>query len=131
MKKKTIQYKFQASSTLIDMETSWTTFKKNINFSEYEENMKEEKNQEILDEKNPSTTKTKIKKKKDFLYLVTVPSRRLPWCLRDKNFAHLHEKRMIFFCFKCFTLPHIKNSNDSSNADDFMFKKKKIFFLSF
>ena len=60
MKKKTIQYKFQASSTLIDMETSWTTFKKNINFSEYEENMKEEKNQEILDEKNPSTTKTKI-----------------------------------------------------------------------
>jgi len=42
------------------METSWTTFKKNINFSEYEENMKEEKNQEILDEKNPSTTKTKI-----------------------------------------------------------------------
>jgi len=25
------------------METSWTTFKKNINFSEYEENMKEEK----------------------------------------------------------------------------------------
>jgi len=62
LKKKTIQYKFQASSTLIDMETSWTTFKKNINFSEYEENMKE-KNQEILDEKNPSTTKTKIKKK--------------------------------------------------------------------
>jgi hypothetical protein len=60
LKKKTIQYKFQASSTLIDMETSWTTFKKNINFSEYEENMKEEKNQEILDEKNPSTTKTKI-----------------------------------------------------------------------
>jgi len=58
--KKTIQYKFQASSTLIDMETSWTTFKKNINFSEYEENMKERKNQEILDEKNPSTTKTKI-----------------------------------------------------------------------
>jgi len=41
------------------METSWTTFKKNINFSEYEENMKV-KNQEILDEKNPSTTKTKI-----------------------------------------------------------------------
>ena len=66
MKKKTIQYKFQASSTLIDMETSWTTFKKNINFSEYEENMKEEKNQEILDEKNPSTTKTKVKKKRLF-----------------------------------------------------------------
>jgi len=43
LKKKTIQYKFQASSTLIDMETSWTTFKKNINFSEYEENMKERK----------------------------------------------------------------------------------------
>jgi len=86
LKKKTIQYKFQASSTLIDMETSWTTFKKNINFSEYEENMKE-KNQEILDEKNPSTTKTKIKKKRlqIFLYLVTVPYRRLPWCLRDKT----------------------------------------------
>jgi len=65
------------------METSWTTFKKNINFSEYEENMKV-KNQEILDEKDPSTTKTKIKKK-DFLYLVTVPYRRLPWCLRDKT----------------------------------------------
>jgi len=40
LKKKTIQYKFQASSTLIDMETSWTTFKKNINFSDDEEKTK-------------------------------------------------------------------------------------------
>jgi len=47
--------------------------------------------------------------------------------LEGQNFTHLHEKRMIFFCFKCFILPHIKNSNDSSNADDFMFKKKNFF----
>ena len=114
------------------METSWTTFKKNINFSEYEENMKE-KNQEILDEKNPSTTKTKIKKKTSNLSLFgysAIPKAAM--VLEGQNFAHLHEKRMIFFCFKCFIiLPHIKNSNDSSNADDFMFKKKKIFFSVF
>lgn len=112
------------------METSWTTFKKNINFSEYEENMKE-KNQEILDEKNPSTTKTKIKKKTSNLSLFgysAIPKAAM--VLEGQNFAHLHEKRMIFFCFKCFILPHIKNSNDSSNADDFMFKKK-IFFSVF
>jgi len=40
------------------METSWTTFKKNINFSEYEENMKE-KNQEILDEKKSLNNENK------------------------------------------------------------------------
>lgn len=59
--------------------------KKNINFSEYEENMKE-KNQEILDEKIPQQRKQKLKKRLQiFLYLVTVPYRRLPWCLRDKT----------------------------------------------
>jgi len=88
-----------------------------------------EKNQEILDEKNPSTTKTKIKKKTSNLSLFgysAIPKAAM--VLEGQNFAHLHEKRMIFFCFKCFIiLPHIKNSNDSSNADDFMFKKKNFF----
>jgi len=45
-----------------------------------------EKNQEILDEKIPQQRKQKLKKRLQiFLYLVTVPYRRLPWCLRDKT----------------------------------------------
>jgi len=80
--------------------------------------------------KNPSTTKTKIKKKRLSLFgYSAIPKAAM--VLEGQNFAHLHEKRMIFFCFKCFILPHTKNSNDSSNADDFMFKKKKIFFSQF
>merc|ERR1711879_129800 len=85
--------------------------KKNINFSEYEENMKEN-NQEILDEKNPSTTKTKIKKIKTsnlslFGYSAITKAAMV---LEGQNFAHLHEKRMIFFLFQVlyYSPPHKK-----------------------
>ena len=82
--------------------------KKNINFSEYEENMKE-KNQEILDEKDPSTTKTKFKKRLQiFLYLVTVPYRRLPWCLRDKSSRIYTKKEWFFFVSSALSPPHKK-----------------------
>jgi len=78
--------------------------------------------------KIPQQRKQKLKKKTSNLSLFgysAIPKAAM--VLEGQNFTHLHEKRMIFFCFKCFILPHIKNSNDSSNADDFMFKKKKFF----
>jgi len=81
--------------------------------------------------KIPQQRKQKFKKKTSNLSLFgysAIPKAAM--VLEGQNFTHLHEKRMIFFCFKCFILPHIKNSNDSSNADDFMFKKK-IFFSQF
>ena len=108
-------------------------FKKNINFSEYEENMKEEKNQEILDEKNPSTTKTKIKKKRlqIFLYLVTVPYRRLPWCLRDKTSRIYTKKEWFFFVSSALFSPTQKTPMTPPMLMILCLRKKKFFFSVF
>jgi len=82
--------------------------------------------------KNPSTTKTKIKKKdfKSFSIWLQCHTEGCHGAWGTKLCAFTRKKN-DFFLFQVLYLPHIKNSNDSSNADDFMFKKKKFFFSVF
>jgi len=79
------------------------------------------------EKKSLKITKKLKKRLQIFLYLVysAIPTNAAMVLEGQKNFAHLHEKRTFFFCFKCFIiLPQNKTKKlqmTPQYADDFMF----------